>query len=157
MHEDKILFFDAYWKRKKPLFMHIELSFESEIFCINISIKSSNFAKFHWGIFSCYDSVIKIFHIEIFMIADNAPRIRSISYEFYYLKGFWSLIDEVSDEIEIINIFKLYSFTKSLEFIIAPMYITNEESSWGHSYFFGNQGINTLVFFLYSSQFGLPA
>jgi hypothetical protein len=92
------------------------------------------------------------------MITHNTPCIGPIADELYHIERSWSLVDEITDEVEMIRILEIDHTTETYEFIIAAMDITDEESSRNHRvYFFGNHGTKTLVFFLYSSQFGLPA
>lgn len=102
------------------------------------------------------------------MIPRNTPCIWTMTDIFDDFEGFWSLVDKVSDEVEIIFLSYHCVLHESYELIIASMHITDEKCSFWHEksiydfrimlvYFFGNHGTNTLVFFLYSSQLGLPA
>ena len=92
------------------------------------------------------------------MISDYTPSIGTISHKLYNLNRFWSLINEISCEVEMIFWSESYSLNELQEFIICTMNITNKKSARHRiNYFLGNHGINTLVFALYASQFILPA
>ena len=92
------------------------------------------------------------------MIPHNTPSIRPIADELDHIERSWSLVDEITHEVEMIIRSESDMVHELHEFVIAAVDITDEEGSFCHRvYFLGNHGINTLVFFLYSSQFALPA
>jgi hypothetical protein len=68
------------------------------------------------------------------MIAHNSPCIGSIADELDHIERSWSLVDEITHEVEMIIISEIEHRTERHEFIIAAMDITDEESSRSHSY-----------------------
>jgi hypothetical protein len=67
------------------------------------------------------------------MIAHNTPCIRPIADELDHLERARSLVDEITDEVEVILISETDHTTERHEFIIATVDITDEESSRNHS------------------------
>lgn len=95
---------------------------------------------------------------KVLMIPENTPSIGTISDKLYNLDWFWSLVDNISNKIEMIFGFQSYFCYKGYQLIIATMNITNKKSARHIKiYFLGNHGTKTLVFLLYSSQSGRPA
>ncbi len=66
------------------------------------------------------------------MIAHNSPCIGPIADELDHIERSWSLVDEITDEVEMICILQTDHRTESHKFIIAAMDITDEESSFCH-------------------------
>jgi hypothetical protein len=66
------------------------------------------------------------------MIAHNSPCIGPIADELHDFERSWSLVDEITHEVEMICILQTDHTTESHEFIIATMDITDEEGSFLH-------------------------
>lgn len=64
------------------------------------------------------------------MIAHNTPSIRPIADELDHIERSWSLVDEITHEVEMIHILQTNHTTERHEFIITAMDITDEEGSF---------------------------
>lgn len=116
---------------------------------IEISILVEDFFEWLWFFFLCMDPfsssltqhysafiyISEYFFIrerKVFMIPNNTPCIRTMTDKFDDFEGFWSLIDEVSDEVEIIFISYPCVLHECHELIITSMYIPDEKCSFLH-------------------------
>lgn len=92
------------------------------------------------------------------MIPEHTPSIGTTANKLYHLNRLWSLVDEISCEIQMIFGSESYFLYQREELRIATMNITDKKSARHIKiYFLGNHGTKTLVFLLYSSQSGRPA
>lgn len=66
------------------------------------------------------------------MVAHNSPCIGPIADELNHIERSRSLVDEITDEVEVIRVLQTDHTTERHEFIIASMDITDKESSFCH-------------------------
>ena len=129
MHENKFLLFYERRKSEHPFSIGRELITQSPIFTIHILIKFCLFSEIFWSPFCSKESVIIVLHIVVLMIPDHTPCIRSIVNKFDYFERFRSLVDQISDEVEMILWCESDLGRECYEFIVAAMDITDEEGS----------------------------
>lgn len=163
MYNDKIITFDNMWQRRYPLSMNINISTLTSIF----------WNYFFYPILPTLGDSLKSMQLrvikkcKIFMIPRHAPCIRTVADILNYFIRLRSLVDEVSDEVDIILILHTCIRNKCYEFIITTMYISDEKCSLWHgkdytikpsisNLFFGpprnkNTGLFFILFPLWSS------
>lgn len=129
MHHDKILSFNNIWKSLEPVTMLMKISCYTGIFRdLLLDPIPPTLSESLEGIYMC-----NIKKCKIFMITCYTPCIRTVADIFNNFMWLGSLVNEISDEVEMIILSYTSMSNECDEFIITSMYIPDKKSSLLHA------------------------